>query len=225
MGECDLKLIHAPHFDGDTALDINIRTTVRYDYSYIESVVLKFGHDTLEVASFGNYFLNGIAVASMPAFVGGYPVAHSTPSSKIDVFEIQINDSESIIMKSFKDMVSVKIMDANKERFRGCLGMMGNPEGKMIARDGITVIEDPNEFASQWQIRDNEPMLFNVVKGPQYPEQCKLPDTAKKQGRRLGESIARETAERACANAENKAACIHDVMATGDVDLAAAGAF
>ena len=50
MGACDLKMLHAPNFDGQgKALDINIRTKIRYDYSYVEAAVLKLGDDVFEV--------------------------------------------------------------------------------------------------------------------------------------------------------------------------------
>ena len=63
---------------------------------------------------------------------------------------------------------------------------------------------------------------------PQYPAQCELPDLTQNVARRLGEKyVSEEAAEKACvaAGAENMAGCIHDVMAIGDLELAAAGAF
>jgi len=228
MGACDLKMIHAPKFDGEAPLDVNVRTKIRYDYSYVESAVLKLGNDTLEVASYGDYFLNGVAGAQMPAFVGGYPVTHSAPSKKIHKFTIQISDRESITMKNFKDMVSISL-DVLAPRFEGALGMVGSADnhGKLLGRDGKTLFEDPSAFADEWQIRADEPMLFSAAKGPQAPEKCQLPSPAEAKGRRLGETIALEAAEKACAKwaAENKDACVHDVMAIGDLELAAAGAF
>jgi hypothetical protein len=228
MGECDLKLIQAPYFGEDQTFDINIRTKIRYDYSYVESAVLKLGDDTFEVGSFGKYFLNGIVNAEMPNTVGGYPVIHTTPTTKSHVFEIQI-DGETITLKTFKDMVSVVLDDVDIGRFNSSLGMLGETvTGNMLARDGATVIEDPNAFADEWQIRADEPMLFHRVKGPQHPEKCRLPGPTATKGRRLGETIATEAAIKACekyASADYKDDCVHDVMATGDLDLAAAGAF
>lgn len=98
----------------------------------------------------------------------------------------------------------------------------------MLARNGTTVIEDPNAFAAEWQVREDldGPMLFMTSRDPQYPEACVLPDANKKDSRhrRLGEGISREDAEKACANwADNKEACIFDVMATGDIELAEVG--
>lgn len=223
-------MIHAPQFNGkDSPLDINIRTKIRYEYSYIESAVLHLEGETFEVGSFGDYFLNGVSGARLPAFIAGYPITHSTPSEKVHVFEIKINNIESIIMKTFKDMVSVGFEGIDDERLLGSLGMVGsfNMAGKLIGRDGETEFEDPNAFADEWQIRQDEPMWFNSVYGPQHPQKCKLPGPTKTKGRRLGETLALEAAEKACAKyaSENQEACVHDVMAIGDLDLASSGAF
>ena len=93
--------------------------------------------------------------------------------------------------------------------------------GKMFARDGTTIIDDPNVFAAEWQIRDDEPMLFNTPRSPQYPETCELP-AVKSESRRLREAIFRVSAEKACAkwSEETRDACVHDVLASGDLDLA-----
>ena len=100
----------------------------------------------------------------------------------------------------------------------------------MLSRNGTVEIEDPNAFAAEWQVREDldGPMLFMVDAERQYPQTCVLLDTNMKESRqrRLGESISREAAEKACAHwIENKEACIYDVMATADIDLADAGAF
>jgi hypothetical protein len=230
MGACDLVLISAPNFETGLSLDIFIRTKIRYQYSYIESAVVKIGDETLEVASFGLYFLNGISHADMPNEISGFPIVYKNPTEKVHVFEIQLDENEKIVLKTFKDMVSVKLDEADAKRFHGSYGMLGDYEtGKMVARDGITVIEDPNAFAAEWQVREDldGPMLFQTSHGPQYPQACMVPDANKKDSRhlRLG-GVSREAAEKACANwADNKEACVSDVMATGDVDLAAAGAF
>jgi hypothetical protein len=226
MGACDLKLLRAPEFDDGKALDIDIRTKIRMDYSFIESAALKIGDDVLEVSSWGQYYVNGVEGAEMPATISGFPVTHNAPTKKIHIFEVEVSRGEKIVLKTFKDMVSVKMENADGIRYLKSGGMMGDyNSGRMVARDGKTIISSPDVLASEWQIRQNEPMLFNTVKGPQHPEKCILPDPTAKQGRRLGESLAITAAEEACANAENKAGCVHDVLATGDLDLASAGAF
>ena len=125
-------------------------------------------------------------------------------------------------------MVSVMVDNAKTERFHDSHGMMGEfLTGRMLARDGETVIEDPNQFASEWQVRKDEPMLFHTVDGPQHPEACLLP-TPTKTARRLGQSLVEKSAaEAACADwpEDMKRNCIADVLATGDLELAANGGF
>lgn len=98
--------------------------------------------------------------------------------------------------------------------------------GKLLARDGVTVMDEPNTIGEEWQVRDSEDMLFQVARAPQYPGKCIIPNVTTTKTRRLGESITRDAAEKACAGwKENKILCIQDVIATGDLDLAAAGPF
>ena len=231
LGACDLKLITAPFFAPDLVLDIDIRTTIRYQYSYIESAAIKIGESTLEVTSFGGYMLDGVSSADMPNQIAGFAVDHFRPSKNIHLFEITLSDDEKIIVKVFKDMVSVKLHGAKPERFHGSMGMLGayDSEGMMIARDGATILDDHNMFAAEWQIRDSEPMLFQTARAPQFPQACQLPTMSEEESRRrLAESsITVEAAEEACASwpRQTISGCIHDVLATEDLELAAAGAF
>lgn len=229
MGECDLVFVDAPHFETDLPMSINIRTKVRYEYSYIESAVIKLGEETLEVGSWGEYFLNGVEGAILPSTIAGYPITKTMESEKQHKFAIHITDDEIIELKTFKDWVSVVLHGADQRRYFGSSGMIGNYDkhGKLIGRDGVTEFEDVNAFAAEWQIRQDESMLFQTARLPQHPQECVLP-SAKKTQRRLGETIAMEAAEKACQKAGwSKGTiqmCIHDVMATGDLEVAEAGA-
>ena len=228
IGACDLKLITAPHFHQDLALDIDIRTTTRYAYSYIESAVVKIGDSTLEVSSYGSYILDGVSAAEMPAKIAGFTVEHSNDSKHVHIFEIKLGLDESIVVKTFKDMVSVKLEGADSWRFHGSKGMLGSfdKNGLMLGHDDVTVFDDPNAFAREWQIKSDEPMLFQTRREPQYPQECQLP-SIKKESRRLGEATSMEAAEKACAAwpKDMISGCIHDVLSTGDLELALAGAF
>ena len=98
----------------------------------------------------------------------------------------------------------------------------------MLGRDGATLIDDPNAFGAEWQIKADEDMLFQASRQPQYPQECQLPVVEKEsRRRRLGESIAVEAAEKACASWPKLLmnACVHDVLATNDLELALAGAY
>ena len=47
MGACDMHLVEAPFFAPGMELTIDVRTKIRYDYSYIESAAIKIGDDVL----------------------------------------------------------------------------------------------------------------------------------------------------------------------------------
>jgi hypothetical protein len=231
-GECDLVFVHAPDFGEGIGLDLHIRTTIRYAYSFISSAVLKIGQDTLEVASFGVLLLNGVSGAKMPNFLAGkYPVTHTQPSSKLHLFDVQVGEKQHIVLKAFKDLVGVKVIGATHEDFGTSVGLMGRfGDGKMLGRDGTTVLDyDPAQFAKDWQVR--ETMIFEATRSPQYPQPCILPSTkAEARHRRLGASIVKDQAEKVCAkwNKDDDQAyknCVYDVLASGDLEIAEAGGF
>lgn len=228
-----MVLLQAPYFhhtkDGEAmALKINVRTKARYDYSFIESAVLQLGESTLQVDSFGQYFLDGVSGADLPATFAGFPVIHSQPNEKQHVFKIDLGHGEDVIISTFKDMVSVKLDNADESRFHASVGLMGEfgGKGRLLARDGVTIVDDPNLLGQEWQVREEEDMLFQVARAPQHPQKCILPDPdAAEKNQRLGHTVALKVAEQACAHwTSNKAGCISDVMKTGDVDLASAAA-
>ena len=76
-------------------------------------------------------------------------------------------------------------------------------------------------------VRDFEPKLFDAPRTPQYPMGCIMPDPNKKENRRrLGETVAKDAAMKACEHwGEAKALCVADVMAMGDLEVAQAGVF
>jgi hypothetical protein len=227
-GECDLVLLEIPSFDGDKDLTVHARTTIRYHYSYISGVAVQLGDDVLEVASYGEYSLNGVESARLgDSAFAGHHVVHEVIDEKTNKFTLHLN-GRSFTVKTFKDLVAMDIDEVAANA--NVSGLLGNAKhGKLYGRDGETVFTDVNEYGQEWQVRDTDSQLFRVARAPQYPtEQCRLPkvDAAEKQ-RRLGEGLAREKAQIACgrfsgAEFDN---CVFDVMAVGDVDIAQVGAF
>jgi hypothetical protein len=55
-----MVMVSAPDFQQGLGLQVHIRTTIRYQYSYIESLAVRIGEDTLQVSSFGEYSFNGV---------------------------------------------------------------------------------------------------------------------------------------------------------------------
>ena len=88
-------------------------------------------------------------------------------------------------------------------------------------------MEAGNAYAEDWQVTDQEPMLFHVARAPQYPAKCNMPPPTAASARRLGQTIAEGAAEKACSYKVGKAFenCVSDVMATGDLELANADAY
>jgi len=230
-GECDLVFLKAPRFGKDVGLEVQIRTRMRHGYSYIESAAMKIGDDILEVSSWGEYRLNGVESADLSkgAHLGPFDLVLSSLNDYQHSFDIITEGDQVIQIKTFKDFVDIKLEKVNLEDFAFSQGMMGGyPSGRKTARDGLTLLEDPNKFGQEWQVRGDEASLFPLARYPQHPQQCTLP-TASTERRRLGETkITREEAEKACAHLDDKEQmemCIFDVMATGDLDMAAADAY
>ena len=119
----------------------------------------------------------------------------------------------------------VVVDGGNTDIFKGSLGLLGEwSTGMRLARDGKTELnqEDATEFALEWQVRDDEPMLFKESRFPQFPAKCTPPEMMQHGG--LGMSKMRKEAEEACAHwKEDKEDCIFDVIATRDVLVAGEG--
>lgn len=84
-GECDLVLMHVDDFEGLGPMTVYIRTKIRYLYSFISNAVLRIGNDTLEVASWGDYYVNGVGGGALES-ISGYTIEHSRPNEKQHLF-------------------------------------------------------------------------------------------------------------------------------------------
>ncbi|CAB9500158.1 expressed unknown protein [Seminavis robusta] len=181
-GECDLTWIHAPLFDeaNQQTLTIAVRTRSRIDYSYIQSVVVKIGDEVLEVSSFGDYALQGVANAPLSSnTIAGYPITRTTINDeRMSIFSISLGDNdddEFILLRTFKDYVSVKLLNPSEKRYRESSGMMGQyGTGRLLGRDGVTLVEEPNALAAEWQVRDYHD-LFQMIRAPSFPISAFLP--------------------------------------------------
>lgn len=232
-----MVLLQNPDFNNGQGLTIHIRTKISTWWSYIERAVVKIGDDTLEVKSGledKQYWANGEAgdkvvdSGRLPFAIGGFPIRFRVRRKNEFQFKIFLNDNQSILIRSVKDFLRVEVANPTVESFEGSSGMMGKAGGaSMLARDGVTVINDPNEYGKEWQVRSSEPMLFHTVEGTQHPETCAMPteDQVAVQRRRLAEGpISHAAAEKACARVarEDRPDCVFDVLATGDLDMAGA---
>jgi hypothetical protein len=230
-GECDLVLLHSSEFGSGLGVDVHIRTKLRRDMAYISSAVLRIGTYVLEVESQGVYYLNGVLNAALPDEFSGFAFSHTQPTDKQHLFEVHLGRGEKINVKTYKDFVSVLIEQGKSENFHDSVGLMGDfAMGRMVARDGKTVIDDANAFGQEWQVLHTEPSLFQTVRFPQHPNVCTMPTPVQTSQlrRRLSElsSVDKAAAEKACAHwGEGKDDCIFDVLTTGDLEMAVVGAY
>jgi hypothetical protein len=230
-GECDLVLLQSKDFMSGLDLDVHIRTKMQRDMSYISSAALRIGSDVLEVESQGVYYLNGVVSAELPGEFSGFEFLHTQPTDKQHVFEVHLGWRERIKIKTYKDYVSVLIEQGQNQHFGDSVGLMGDFEtGRMIARDGKTVLDDENAFGQEWQVLHTEPTLFQAVRFPRHPQECTMPTlkaTSMLRRRLLESSSVDElAAEKACEHwGEGKDDCVFDVLTTGDVEMAVVGAY
>ena len=124
----------------------------------------------------------------------------------------------------------MKVDGASADEFKGAVGIMGQfGTGKMLARDGKTIVVDPNQFGLEWQVQPSESNLFHASRSPQLSngERCIMPsvEEAQSRGRRLGETKTRAEAEAACEwwGPGAKERCVIDVILTGDLEIAEVG--
>ena len=226
QGECDLVIVKAPLID----LDIHVRTTIRYDYSFISQAAVRIGEDVFEVASYGEYQLNDVNTARLPAQMGDHKVIMKSVSNKKKVFYIHMDRIVDIEIAAFKDYISVSILNGTMAMFHNVSGMLGHFEtGDVTTRDGTTIMDfrEPNLIGQEWQVQPEvDGQLFSEARAPQYPSKCELPaaTAVHARNRKLGEAaVSREDAEAACAGVgEDRANCISDVLKTGDIEFAQA---
>ena len=144
---------------------------------------------------------------------------------------MSLGGNEKISLKTYKDFVSVAIREGQGINFLNSVGLMGDfGQGRILASDGNTVLDDPNAFGQEWQVLVTEPSLFQTLRFPQHPMECTLPPPveASQLRRRLLEksSVDEVAAEKACAQwGEGKDDCVLDVLVTGDLEMANVGAY
>ena len=237
-GGCDLVLLENPDFADGLGMTVHIRTKIETWWSYVEAAVLKIGEETLEIQQ-DQFHINGQAVdmttvTDKPILTkfAGFNFRYMRIGENIEA-HVYIDGLEKILLKTFKGFVKVQLAKEGSEQYRGSHGLLGRfPDGKRVARDGETFIEDVNEFGQEWQVQVGEPKLFHTYDDAWVVpagQKCAMPDSsASKQmlrQRRLAGGLEMEAAEKACAHlesADDRKACVYDVLATQDVDMAGA---
>lgn len=227
-GGCDLILLQNKNFASGMGMTIYIRTKVNTWWSSIDTAVIQIGDDTLEVqgGEGAHVWVNRdwkLELQTGDAVLGDFPVHFNRVNDHHTSTRIDLGHGDAISIETFKGFVRVNVHGKSHKAFTGSTGLMGSyPNGDHVGRDGATVFEDNNEFGQEWMVLAHEPKLFHSESAVQGGK-CVMPDQSKRQKRRLGEtSIGEGQAALACARVSQKDrdACIFDVMATQDTDMA-----
>jgi von Willebrand factor type D domain len=235
-GQCDLLMARSSDLDGTgISLDIHARTTIESDWSYVSNAAIRIGDDVLEIISNSNttHYFNSAPNLEFPIamankfIVTKHRVEAFPGEFRTDyMIDLMVRNDDArdrgdvIRITSFKKMLSISI-DAILDDSYGMLGVSGK-EG-MLKRDLGTEIDDSTLMGLEWQVRDTEPMLFyDTQRAPQYPEQCWLPEVNSRRRLQKQSSAAIRQAKEVCADVDNimQQFCIHDVILTGDVQVA-----
>lgn len=230
-GQCDLVLLQDDSYNDGMGLNIHIRTKIQTWWSHIDTAAVRFGEHTLEISSQdgGKYWLNGDEGNSIEpgdAHLGDYSVHFRRLNDHQTQTRIDLGKGNAMMIETFKQFVKVNVVPgAEYHLFDNSMGMLGAfPSGQKLARDGVTVIDNTDEFGQEWMVRPTDPILFHDVDGTNYPIKCLMPDMNAREDarRRLGASgITQEDAARACSRVEeeHRDACIFDVLATNDIEM------
>jgi hypothetical protein len=227
-GECDLVMAQSPSFSNGVGLDVHARTEmIGNTWSLVSNAAVRIGNDIFEVNNNGTHFVNGIANAILPAHLSSdfeihyaEEIVKDGENSIRSWYTVELGNGEKVQITNYKKMISVNV-EVKVSDMVGMLGSTSKPG--LVGRNGNMEIVDPDEMGSQWQVNDEEPMLFNDIRSPQYPEACKLPEVSMRH-RRLGSvgEVMTMNAKAACSGvAENLYSfCLYDVMISGNTELA-----
>jgi hypothetical protein len=221
-------------YGNNTSIDIHARTTMVDNWSLISNAAIKVGNDVLEIVNDNSHYLNRVKITDFPLTIAGkYTVSKheemftnneetdATPEVMV-VYSIEL-DTGAIKVSNYRNMLQVDVNAALYETE----GMMGSQDMVgMIGRDKRTVLTDANEMGAQWQVRDNEPMLFHEIRAPQYPQRCTLPAVTSRRNLRRSDNDMKN-AEAACATVaeSHRHFCVEDALLSGDMKMAHAYRF
>jgi len=240
---------------------IHIRTTrverLAAKYSYISGAAIAIGSDILEVLDDGSLIINGEVSRKMDDGVNNTTTFHGKVVTKtfrgskhaIVVYDIPFGARSPIdsmdddttaqsVQIRINTSIGMIFLEVNGS-YPDNVGMMGNPKLKdsLMARDGFTnLLGIWNTFAEEWQVRNDEPQLFqDKNRPPQYPAGCRYEQSPPHPHQRGGSKsstrrrllahteVTMRAATEACAGSLNdnkKKYCVDDVMATGHLELA-----
>jgi hypothetical protein len=167
--ENDLNSIAKADYADGLGLDIHVKSKVNDWWSYIESVALRIGDETIDVrggGEYSQYWINGEEGFSalqpgeeMKVWLkqGGVEVHIRQANSKQFQVRVDLGNDEGIVVETFREFLRVDVQandDAENGSFTNSFGLMGSfPGGIQVGRDKTTVITNPEDFAKAWQVR------------------------------------------------------------------------
>ena len=237
-GGCDLVLLDNPDFHEGLGMLVHVRTKIETWWSYVESAAVRIGDQVLEINGGDKdqwLFTNGIAMEEAVenkwynVKFAGLVLRYKKTGPNREA-HIYLSNGQKLMMKTYNDFVKVELGE-DLSLYKGSHGMLGRfPDGKRVARDGETFIEDVNAFGQEWQVKPEEPKLFHSYEGDWVvpaDQKCAMPtETLEKKelrARRLADGMTMAQAEQACAHLidpMDHKACVFDVVATQDVNMA-----
>ena len=157
----------------------------------------------------------------------------SSPNGREAIFYYS-GGKRHIVFKTFKSFVRIDVnWENSSESFKGSLGLLGSfdQSGLRVARDGVTPIQDANQFGQEWQVLATEPQLFHSYEDAVVGRKCVMPpayspEKAASMKRRLRTAgLTQSMAEKACQHLQDPdeiKACVFDVLSTQDLSMASA---
>lgn len=236
-GECDLVLMTSDSFNDGTGLDVHIRTTIQDWFSYIEQAAIGVGDHIVEFRNKVIY-LDGVELhdSDLPLKFGpkldySLVVVDPITSQGKHLYRVYLSDTAYVTVKNRSKYMAVTVV-GGPEDFPDARGMMGAYDtGATFGRAG-QVIGDFNDFGFEWQVHGEERKLFLVDdRDPQLPyERCRMPSSysasvVRRRRRLRADAAFHDEAIRACRAHVTPAdveLCAEDVVATRDLDMAAA---
>ena len=168
-------LVQSPDYADGDGLDIQIQTTVKDFYSYIDAAVLRVGSVTVEVRGGpdgkGRVWVNGDEQRHSTgdddvirlSLAGLESATFRQINSKQFVFTADLGHGDVVKFETFQDFIRVD-MDARNDHtaFAGSFGLMGSfPEGIRIARDQSTILKSSRSLVKEWRVLETEEDLFH----------------------------------------------------------------
>ena len=231
-------------FDQGIGFHVHARTKIVEPsgmWSIISNAAVQIGKDTLELSNDGSYYINGIQTFQLPEKLGnkytltlveefligsiGKGGSSKTANKRTTIYiDLDQKNDDKIRISLFKKMIAVSVELSTLPY--DTAGMLGTQtKSGMVGRDSISLYNNHNrnEMVQQWQVTDTDPMLFQDVQIPQYPQSCTIPDVQSRRRLRMGVAEEfRKQAVQACGMVPEsiRLFCEEDVTATGDVSIA-----